>query len=116
MIKAQWAGMLYNNIIFGLKLVFPCTYIQYLAKYVAMYCRLPNCSYILTSDYSFSNFYRPFQAICNDGGINHKNFRCIRTICKDQFGVVSLNIDGVCINNSKDKAEFLNSEFQSVFR
>ena len=49
-------------------------------------------------------------------GINHKNFwKYIEHIRKDQFGVAPLNVDDTCINNSKDKAESLNKQFQSVF-
>ena len=49
-------------------------------------------------------------------GINHKNFwKYVKHIRKDQFGVAPLNVDDTCINNSKDKAESLNKQFQSVF-
>ena len=49
-------------------------------------------------------------------GINHKNFwKYIKHICNDHFGVAPLNVDDTCINNSKDKAESLNKQFQSVF-
>ena len=51
-----------------------------------------------------------------DEGINHKNFwKYIKHIRIDQFGVAPLNVDDTCINNSKDKAESLNKQFQSVF-
>ena len=36
-------------------------------------------------------------------------------IVKDQFGIAPLKIDDVCVNDSKDKVEFLNNQFQSVF-
>ena len=39
----------------------------------------------------------------------------IKSIRKDQHGVAPLNVDGTPINNSKDKAEALNCQFQSVF-
>ena len=42
--------------------------------------------------------------------VNRKSFwKYIKTIRKDQFGVAPLNIDGVCVNNSKHKAESLNN-------
>ena len=37
------------------------------------------------------------------------------SICKGQHGIAPLNINGTIINNSKDKAEALNCQIQSVF-
>ena len=52
----------------------------------------------------------------SDGEINQKKFwKYIKNIRKDQHGVAPLNVNGTLINNSKDKAEALNYQFQSVF-
>ena len=51
-----------------------------------------------------------------DGGLNHKQFlRYIKSTFKDQSGVAPLNVNGLHIYSTKDKAEALNSQFQSVF-
>ena len=39
----------------------------------------------------------------------------MKSIRKGQHGITSLNINGTIINNSKDKAEALNCQIQSVF-
>ena len=50
-----------------------------------------------------------------DGGLNHKQFwRYIKSTRKDQSGVSPLNVNGSHIYSAKDKAEALNSQFQSV--
>ena len=54
--------------------------------------------------------------LCDDSNVNWKKFwKYIKSICKDQHGIAPLIVDGTIINNSKDKAEALNCQFQSVF-
>ena len=42
-----------------------------------------------------------------------KNWKYLKSIDKAQHGIV--NVDSTIINNSKDKAEALNCQFQSVY-
>ena len=51
-----------------------------------------------------------------DGDVNRKKFwKYIKSIRKGQHGIAPHNVDGTIINNSKDKAEALNCQFQPVF-
>ena len=52
----------------------------------------------------------------SDGEINREKFwKYIKSIRKDQHGIAPLNVNDTVIDNSKDKAEALNCQFQSVF-
>ena len=52
----------------------------------------------------------------SDGEINRGKFwKYIKSIRKDQHGIAPLNVNDTVIVNSKDKAEALNCQFQSVF-
>ena len=44
-----------------------------------------------------------------------KIWKYMTSIRKGQHGIAPLNINGTIINNSKDKAEALNCQIQSVF-
>jgi len=51
-----------------------------------------------------------------NGKTNHKNFwKYIKNIRKDQLSIPPLNHDGNTITSSNEKANILNSKFQSVF-
>jgi len=52
----------------------------------------------------------------DNGGINYKKFwRYVKTIRKDTHGVAPLKKETSLVYHSKDKAEILNKQFQSVF-
>ena len=52
----------------------------------------------------------------NNGGINYKKFwRYVKTIRKDTHGIAPLKVKGSLVYHSKDQAEILNKQFQSVF-